>query len=330
MSLSQTGQQLATMTREGASFQIWSTQTGELVKEIIAPDGTRFDNVAIAQDGRRVAAITENLSTHALTLAVCPSATGEQIWQKPLDIAQNQLRDRRRENAPIVQVAFTPNGSEVVTQLILDTYADSPANNQLRFQSAATGEAVQSLDYSISTDTRLQKIAFSPEGQFFASASHIYTPGGRKSRVDIWRLNQAGRFEPLGTLPTPEDSPTFLDMVFVNNVLNISTLTGQDFLAIARLDTWNIAQTNRQPSRTDSTEWDRTDSFTRLSPDGEYYFVRGDVAGSRLNNIQTGERKSLGGEYADTAALFSGNGDYLAIANSQNISIFTKTANSNP
>ncbi|WP_121971311.1 S-layer homology domain-containing protein [Leptolyngbya sp. BC1307] len=318
MSFSQTGQQLATIAINRNSFQIWNIQTGQLIKEITAADQTRFSSIAISHDGKRVATISDNLSTNATKLSVWTAATGEQLWQTSLDTPQ-QPDYPLPFGGHLVQVAFTPNDSEVVAQLVVSTSSSRAANNQLRFYQAATGEAVQSLDTVIADGARIDKIAFSPDGQFFASAQQ----GG----VDVWRRNRTNRFESLRTLPAPEGFSGFLDMVFTNSgTLNISTLTGQTPLATARLDVWNI-QTDEQPSRTDYTAWDRTDVLTRLSPDGKYYFVRGDVAGGRLNNVQTGEQQNPRTDYSDTAAAFSGDGDYLAIANEQNISIFTKTTN---
>ncbi len=328
MSFSQTGQQLATIAINRNSFQIWNIQTGQLIKEITASDQTRFSSIAISHDGKRVATISDNLSTNATRLSVWTAATGEQLWQTSLDTPQ-QPDYPLPFGGHLVQVAFAPNDSEVVAQLVVSTPAGRAANNQLRFYQAATGEAIQSLDAamaepllrSIANGTRIDKIAFSPDGQFFASA--------QQGIVDVWRRNGNNRFEFLRTLPAPEGFSGFLDMVFTNSgTLNTSTLTGQTPFATARLDVWNI-QTDEQPSRTDYTDWDRTDVLTRLSPDGKYYFVRGDVAGSRLNNVQTGGQQNPRSGYHDTVAAFSGDGNYLAIANEQNISIFTKTTNSN-
>ncbi len=325
MSLSQTGQQLATITANftdtgtevGGSFQIWNTQTGQLIKEITAPNQTRFDSIAISHDGTSVATVSIDPSTNDTKLSAWTVATGEPLWQKPLDTPQTDYpfySDRSR-----VQVAFAPDNREIVTQLVVGPQVGSPANNQLRFYQAATGEVVQSLDNAIASGVRITQIAFSPNGQFFASAK-------QEGVVDVWRLNGENRFEFLRTLSTGSAE----DMVFTSNdTLNISIVNGQYPYLDGQLDTWNI-QTDDRPSRTSRTAWDRTDAFTRLSPDGKYYFVRGDVVGSRLGNVQTGEQQSLDGKYSDTAVVFSGNGDYLAIASTGDISIFAKKITSNP
>lgn len=320
MSLSQTGQQLATITASftadgtasGKSFQIWNTQTGELVKEIAAPDQTQLDSIAIAHDGRQVATISTNPSTNATQLSVWTVATGELLWQKPLDMPQPTDYPSYFGRS-LVQVAFTPDNSEIVTQLVVGPpQVGSPANNQLRFYQAGAGEVVQSFDNAITSGTRITQIAFSPNGQFFVSV--------KQDGVDVWRLNKENRFEFLRTLPTGAK-----DVVFVSNdTLHVSTVTGQGPFVHSQLDAWNV-QTGEQPSPIKYTAWDRTDAFTRLSPDGKYYFVRGDVAGGRLNNVQTGETQSPQGGDSATAVAFSEDGSHLAIATTQSISIFTKT-----
>ena len=325
MSLSQTGQRLATTTANytddgpeyGKSFQIWNTQTGQLIKEITAPDQTRFDSIAIAHDGKQVATISTAPSTHATQLSVWTVATGELLWQKLLDAPQ-QTDYPFYFGRSLVQVAFAPDNSEIVTRLVVGPRSGSPANNQLRFYQVATGEVVQSLDNAITGGTRITQIAFSPNGQFFVSA--------KQDAVNVWRLNEENRFEFLRTLPIGGVE----DMVFVSNdTLNVSTLNGQYPYTNGQLDAWNV-RTGEEPSSPKYTEWDRTDAFTRLSPDGKYYFVRGDVAGSRLNNVQTGETQSP--QVADAADMvaFSEDGSHLAIATIRSISIFTKRTASNP
>lgn len=68
---------------------------------------------------------------------------------------------------------------------------------------------------------------------------------------------------------------------------------------------------------------DRQDRIGRLSPDAEYYFVRGDVAGTRLINIQTQAVTYLGG-YVHREAAFNATGDYLAIASLEDVQIFSQ------
>lgn len=327
MSLSQTGQQLATIvasytdngTVVGDSFQIWDTQTGQLIKEIAAPDQARFNSIVMSPNGTSVATVSIDPSTNDTRLSVWTVATGEQLWQKTLDTPQKTDYSFYYGQS-LVQMAFTPDNSEIVTQLVVGPKVGSPANNQLRFYQVATGEVVQSLDSTIASGTQITQIAFSPNGQFLASAK-LNTQQGV---VDIWRLNQENRFEFLRALST--DSA---NMVFTSNdTLNVSTINGQYPYLEGQLSTWNI-QTDDKPSRTAPTNWDRTDAFTQLSPDGKYYFVRGDVVGSRLINVQTGEQQGLYGEYSNTEAVFSDNGDYLAIASTGDISIFAKKTTSN-
>ena len=114
----------------------------------------------------------------------------------------------------------------------------------------------------------------------------------------------------------------FADMTFTNSGF-FNLLTGNPLFGANQLNTLNLQIGMEAMSMNIAS--DRTDAFTRLSPDGEYYFVRGDVAGSRLGNVQTGEIQNLEGEDYGTATMFSHNGDYLAVASPRKIRIFSKS-----
>ena len=312
ISLSQTGQQLATVAEGSNSLQVWNAQTGQLIKKIAAFDQTFFSSTVISHDGERVEAVSIDRSTGATTLSMWTVATGELLWQTSLDTPQQ------------VQVAFTPNDSEVVAQLVASTPAGRNASNQLRFYQAATGEAVQLLDTAIANDARISKIIFSPNGQFLASA--------RQAVIDIWQRNGNNQFELLETLPAPEGISRLRDIVFVDNsTLSVLNAIGEDPDVEGQLNTWNV-QTGSRPIRTRPIGLDYTDEIVSLSPDGKYYFVRGNVVGSRLYDLQKGKQSPPGSgiAYFYVAATFSGDGNYLAIANEQGIFISAKVTSSDP
>ncbi|PZO20321.1 MAG: hypothetical protein DCF25_06730 [Leptolyngbya foveolarum] len=330
MSLSQTGQQLATIpanftasgTAYGKSFQIWNTQTGQLIKEITAPNQTRFDNIAMSHDGKQVAVVSTNSSTSVRQLSVWTVATGEPLWQKPLDLTQQMSYSSSSGRSP-AQVAFAPDNSEIAILLVVDSQAvDSSPNSQLRFYRAKTGETVQSLDIEAADFTRHSGIIFSPDGQFLASTQLGF--------VDMWQRNKNNQFELFKKLPAPEGSSRFLDIVFTDSsTLNISTLIGEGYSATARLDVWNF-QTDSQPSRTAATDWYPNDGSSRLSPDGKFYFVHGYIGGSRLRDIRTESYHNIEQDSFPMSAVFSEDGNRLAIATDKSTSLFTKITSSNP
>ena len=315
ISLSRTGQQLATVADGSNSFQVWNAQTGQLIKEIPAFDQTFFSSTVISHDGKRVAAVSINQSTDAATLSMWTVTTGELLWQTSLDTLQPP-------GYWPVQVVFTPDDSEVASQLVASTPASRNANNQLRFYQAATGEVVQSSDTAIANDAVINKIVFSPNGQLFASA--------RRDVVDVWQRNGKNQFELLKTLPVPEDASRLPSIVFAdNNTLNVLNVT-DDVRFDGQLDTWNV-QTDSQPNRIEPIEAESSDTISSLSPDGKYYFVRSVLTGSRMYNLQTRSKQTPpgGGGYYYTAAAFSEDGNYFAIASEQGIFVSAQETTSN-
>ncbi len=331
MSFSRNGQQLVTLTSQGSGLQIWNAQTGTLIRAIFIKDiateiMTRVEAIAISPDGRQIAAISRATPSQIVTATVWSVETGEQLWSKPLGTAQTEHSD----GIPYIlfpQITFSPDGEQIMTQVNLGTSATSRATNgQLRLHSAGTGEIVQSLDYAADGNAELLQFAFSPDGKFLATASHLNAdlgPSFDEHRVNLWRLNRDNGFDNFQTIQLvglTEGDFTFVDMVFTNSgLLNFL----RQALYETRLDTWSL-NTGQFYGRTALPDADRTDLLTRLSPDGQYYFIRGDVAGSRLGNVQTREVQKL--DSIDTVAAFSRDGDYLALGNSEGIRIFAKTA----
>lgn len=332
MSFSSSGQQIVTLASQGSHLQIWNAQTGALVRDIFVRDiatesMTRVEAIAISPDGTEVAAILKTSPSQVVTAATWSVETGEQLWLKSLGTAHTDLSDGT-PSVSFAQVAFSPDGTQIMTQVNLGKSKTSrPTDGQLRLHNATTGEVVQSLDYAADNNGELLQFAVSPDGQFLATASHLYHDSGPtfyENRVNLWRRNQDNGFDNFQTIqlvgPT-EANFTFADMVFTNSgLLNFL----RQALYETRLDTWSL-NTGQFYGRTALPDADRTDLLTRLSPDGEYYFIRGDVAGSRLGNVQTRAVQKLD-DSIGTVAAFSGNGDYLALGNSQAVRIFSKAA----
>ncbi len=140
MSISGSGQQIATVPIGGNQLQIWNAQTGALIKEIPA-DSNRFNSIAISQDGTKVAAVDQNSLANTIELSVWSVETGDRLWKKSLGSAQGQPSHTDRIVEPSVELAFSLNDSQIVTQANL-----SQGNAQISVHDAATGDALQSLN----------------------------------------------------------------------------------------------------------------------------------------------------------------------------------------
>ncbi|PZO53776.1 MAG: hypothetical protein DCF15_12475 [Phormidesmis priestleyi] len=151
MSLSGSGQQIATIPIGGTKLQIWNTQTGALLKEIKA-EGTRFNSVAMSQDGTKVAAVDQNSPTRTIELSVWSVETGDRLWQKSLGSAEGQPPHTDLIVEPSVELAFNLNDSQIVTQVNLQ-----PRDAELSIHDVVTGNALQSLDFNALLSTLMSK-----------------------------------------------------------------------------------------------------------------------------------------------------------------------------
>ena len=330
MSLSGSGQQIATIPIGGNKLQIWNTQTGTLLKEISA-DNTRFNAVAMSQDGTKVAAVDQKSSANTIELSVWSVETGDRLWQKSLGSAEGQPPHTDRIVEPSAELAFSLNDSQIVTQANI-----SRENAQISVHNTATGDTLRSLNLDVykqglNTDIKLSNLTLSADGNFLATLVHVSsslsTPEPSQDFVCAWQTGDNGHYDnvysdSVSAFGSSNDA-SLGDMTFTNSGF-LNVLKGNSMDGWNQLETTNL-QIGVGPERITLPNADRTDFFTRLSPDGEYYFVRGDVAGSRLGNVQTGEVQNLGGDEQDTAAMFSRNGDYLAVASPQKIRIFSKS-----
>ncbi|MEO0490332.1 MAG: S-layer homology domain-containing protein [Cyanobacteria bacterium J06659_2] len=320
MGFSSSGQELITLTSDRDKLQVWSTQTGELLTEIMADEETRFEAIAISASGTQVAAIVQTLTANALELRLWNLETGKQLWRQPLGTVQSQFRPEEASflDAP-TQIAFLPSDEGVLTQISLGFGPDDdPAGIQLSIHDTSTGEVLQTLETAPEAPP-VKQFEFSSDGELVAGIS--YTPSGLDSRsdqlIDIWQLSNGAL---LHHIRPDEDDFSFMDMVFTPD--GALKVFAQYFYDI-RLDTWNMRSGERMARITTLPDIDRTDGISRLSPDGEYYFVRSDVAGTRLINTQTRVVTYLN-VYVDRAAIFNATGNYLAVTSRDEVQIFSQ------
>lgn len=326
------GQRLATLTESADLIQIWNTRTGTDVAEIVANDETRFEFVAINEDGTQVAAIVQTmvqtLPERNLELRLWNTETGEQLWQAPLGALQTQFRPAEGEFMDTqALVAFSPGNRGILTRVRLGfDAADRPTGAELRFHDVATGDVLQSLTPTAGID--LDEFEFSADGTVLAGAGYISpdTPleAGLEAGhvIDVWQLNDGKR---LMSLRPDEEDFSLVDMAFApDGTLKFLT---QQFYDI-RLDTWNVQTQERVERITELPDIDRTDRGY-LSPDGNHYFVRSDVAGTRMINFQNQTVIDLDVYPANgmfTRILFNSTGSHLAISNPENVQIFSQGA----
>ncbi|MGI8933301.1 MAG: hypothetical protein ACR2FS_04430, partial [Phormidesmis sp.] len=89
VSLSEDGQRLAALTDDGASFEVWNTQTNSLLVKATADEpNSGFSTVAISNDGTQVAAIQFTSTTGEQRLIVQAIEDGRVLLNKPLNPPQ--------------------------------------------------------------------------------------------------------------------------------------------------------------------------------------------------------------------------------------------------
>lgn len=262
-------------------------------------------------------AIAQALPDNALTLQSWQAESGQQLWQQPLGIAQGQFRDEAGfVGVPLVQVAFQPGDAQVLSQVSLGfDPADRPTDIQLQLHDPLTGEAVRSLANPVGAEYR--QFAFSPGGEWLAGMGLVRQAAGPdvEQVITLWSVD-TGRVERTLRLAS---NFAFIDMVFTGT--DTLRSLSQNLYDI-HLDTWNVRTGDRLERITELPGIDRQDRIGRLSPDGRYYFVRGDVAGTRIINIATTTATSL--NLLVEQAQFDPTGNYLAIATRNDVQIFSR------
>ena len=333
MSFSKNGQQLVTLTKGGTSLQVWNTQTSALLKEITAAAGTSFREVAISEDGTKVTAISQAMSTNIVELAAWTVATGEQLWQQPLGTAQTQLLDETNQGpSPYFQAAFSPNGQQIVTQVNWDNRSQNVplVGSQTSLHDAATGDILQSLKApsgdSTSNSAQLIQFAFSADGKFLASANRLSSAQATvPNNVDIWQINQNNRYDYLKTISFSGDLISLTNLAFTNSGFLNVLLRESSYLTVPcdmqYLDTLN-AQTGQQIKRIDLSNESCFYGSVRLTANDQHYSINSQASGL-IGNLQTGKLQ----EFEGSNFALSSSGDHLAAANNQTVFIFAKATN---
>ncbi|WP_141242253.1 hypothetical protein [Leptolyngbya sp. BC1307] len=356
VSLSEDGQRLAALTDDGASFEVWNTQTNSLLLTATADEpNSGFSIVAISKDGTQVAAIKFTSTTGEQRLIVQAIEDGRVLLNKPLNPPQLPPPKKDYITQPYAtDIVFSPDGKQVITQFALSTKLSSEPfgstiYNSISFHDIKTGEVAQSIDLLGVDDKVPVGYMVSPDGSLLASLSSDFSnltisDLGIITRVTIWQRNQDNRFDYLTTLPISEDGFAVFDAAFTtSNQLNLITTSSLSNLLAnpmagkpsqISLETWNPQTATRVSSTILPTENCIGPDNVLLSPDGTGYYSSYPDAGTCLGNVKTGEFQKLPDQpfTFNSMVKFSGNGNRLAISNSadsigQNVQIFSKSQN---
>ena len=353
VSLSENGRRLAAQTDDGTSFEVWNARTNSLLLKATADEpNSGFSAVAISKDGTQVAAI-KSTST-GQQLVVQSVKDGRVLLNKSLN--QPQLTPPKKDyiTQPYpTNIAFSPNGKQVITQFALGTKLSSEPfgstiYNSISFHDVKTGEVTQSVDLTGVDDKIPVGYMISPDGNLLASLSSDFSnltvsDLGIITRVTIWQRNKDNQFDYLTTLPIAEDGIAVFNAAFTtHNQLNLITTSSlsnllanpmAEELPQTRLETWNPKTAKQVSSTVLPTEPCVRPYVTVLSPDGTGYYSSYPDDGTCLGDVKTGAFQKLPDQpFAYKIVGFSGNGNHLAISNiansiGSNVQIFSKSKN---
>ena len=171
-SFSSTGERLATLTSEGDKVQVWNTQTGKLLSEIVAAKDSQFRAIAPQGDGTNIGAITANIiaQTSEFSCGIPKQKRGCGNYPQKNRLNRNLLFPEECSDY-YYSVAFRPSNQRVPDQV-----AVGELPGMLRFYNRSTG----AIDQSLPLEYSYRKTAFRQDGAFLAA-----TDG---DRVNLLRL----------------------------------------------------------------------------------------------------------------------------------------------
>ncbi|MBD1840323.1 hypothetical protein [Coleofasciculus sp. FACHB-501] len=312
---------------QGKAIQLWDVRKGELFSSIKADDTTSFGDVAISADGQFVASIIYSQIDKSIAVGLWNSKTGEAIWKKPIVTNSAEFRSPidSGENFPasiISSLEFSPNGQFIASSARKYFGSENP---QIQLWDVATGEKRFVLRSNIKS---LRGLRFSPDSQVLASlgSSQSILKGGTyhwQGLIQLWNPN-TGQL-----LHTLKEKNELLpqSIAFSPDGQTLTSLS-KDAIYEAHLRTWDVK--TGATVHTVSASVDRTDDQLSLSPDTKTYLVAGQVAGSRIINVEIRKEWPLRGFDVGSGAstgLFSPDGQMLAVPTVAGIPIWQASGN---
>jgi hypothetical protein len=356
IALSGDGQRLIVISdsnRESDTLAMYNALTGEWMSETISNEFS-FSMVALNHTGDRVAAITEELSTGRIQLSLLSQYLDTTYWQKTL--SQNSLKKDASTGNSLMTTAFTaldfrPGDDMILTGLIsaqvpAEKSSDVGAfDSQISLHSAETGELMRSLKTAPNLITSLHRYAFSPDGNFLAALGETWPEGDLsslndrgKTTLNVWQIdNERPR------LPLNRDQNVFKTLDVSDQSVEIAASSDGKVNVLSSqspsssfynpsennsLNIWDIQTGEKIASQQVAPSGSTAPRQIHLSTDGETALLVGKVGTTtQIKNLQTGQQWTLEMDSSIdsyTNAVFSKNGDYLAITTSENILIFGK------
>lgn len=318
ISLSASGLRLLTVKPD--MLQVWDAENGDRLSEIVTDGETRFVSAAINGAGTQVAAVVHNLDNQALQLRLWNVETGEPVWNQSLGTPTyaSQQAGAALVDSPYALVTFTRADDALLTQVVLEFDADNaPTKTSLRLHNSDTGRLVQTLDPA--SGVGISKYSLGQNGALLAGVSTVQDEQTTREVIDIWQLNTGAL---LRSITPIEDNSFGLNDLAFNPSENLIVFSQDYYGYDVHLDTWDVRSGERLARITSLPDIDRQDRIGRLSPAGDYYFARSDVAGTRL--IDLNRRTVTAFDVVADSVVFGGNGNRLAIATPENIQLFNQ------
>lgn len=319
-------------------LEVWNTQTQERILSLPSTKDMQFEAMTISNDGSKVAAIIQNRD-HNLSLWIWDIDSDQPPIHESLDTPRpifGPFLSRSASKFAVVSsvIAFSSDGTHIVTKV--KRLSDQDAGNEaqvLQLHSATTGQVLHTL--TPTANTQIEQFAFSPNSEQLIGAGRLNlnnaTGQAASPVVNLWQTRNGqlvSSFSPDhaiandGANDLVSNELGYIAAVAFTPTGQLKTLSNVN-LTSDQLVTWNLS-TPIVPDHVQTLlEVDRQDFIHVLSPDGIYHFMQGDVAGARLLNTETLAIVRLDERVSE--AVFSADGNHLAIASSETVQIFSKS-----
>ena len=318
LSLSNSGRRLLVV--KPATLQVWDVQSSRLVSEVATSKEFDIKSATLNHAGTQIAAIVHDSETSTLQLQRWSAETGESAGQMQSLSSPGEVTPGLAYDAALT---YAPSDDSILTQVALpDDFAErSPKFAErspkfvMRFHDSDTGQITETLE-PVSGGNQLPRLVFSPNGMLIAVVGDSPDLGNSpRSLVKMW---EDGRFTLFAFASRGiEDSEPYNITDIAFNSDNELVVLSDDGYGSALRDIWGDTGVTRT---TDIGHLDRQDGIFRLSPRGDYYFVRGNVAGTRIINLERNTATRLDAYVKQVA--FSGDGQRLVLSTLNDIQVF--------
>ena len=311
LSLSNSGRRLLVV--KPAALQVWEVQSSRLISEVATDDEFAIKSTALNHAGTQIGAVVYDSDKSTLQLRRWSAETGESAGQiQSLSTPEEVTPGLASYSA----LTYSPSDDSILTQVALpDDFAERSPEFVMRLHDSDTGETTETLE-SISGGIQLPELVFSPDGMLIATVGDNPELGNSpRSLVKMWEDGRFTLFVFASRGIQGSEPYNITDIAF--NSDNELVVLSDDGYGSALRDIWGDTGVTRT---TDIRHLDRQDGIFRLSPRGDYYFIRGDVAGTRIINLDRNTATRLDAYVKHVA--FSGNSKRLVLSTLNDIQVF--------